>query len=224
MQIWALILIGYLIGAFLLRDNFSDVFFRSDGAWWVAIIAVILIGTAFANAIRNFLSFMSEERHRLLYAVAALFCIGGIEFMNTEYMITFRKQSETAALAISATDAEIQRSWDGHFRAIAQVNGTDVGLLIDTGSSLVLLRHDDALRIGINLEELDYSTPLTTASGRSYVAPIIIETLQVGDVVLTGVRAAVAQRGALHSSLLGMTFLENLEETIIRRDRMILRK
>lgn len=224
MQIWALILIGYLIGAFLLRENFSEVFFRSDGAWWVAIIAVILIGTAFAGAIRNFLSFMSEERHRLLYAVAALFCIGGIEFINTEYMISFRKQSETASLAISATEAEIQRSWDGHFRAIAQVNGTDVGLLIDTGSSLVLLRHDDALRIGINLDALDYSTPLTTASGRSYVAPIILETLQVGDVTLTGVRAAVAQRGALHSSLLGMTFLENLEETIIRRDRMILRK
>lgn len=224
MQIWALILIGYLVGAFLLRENFSAVFFRSDGAWWVAIIAVILIGTAFAGAIRNFLSFMSEERHRLLYAVAALFCIGGIEFINTEYMIGFRKQSETASLAISATEAEIQRSWDGHFRAIAQVNGTDVGLLIDTGSSLVLLRHDDALRIGINLDELDYSTPLTTASGRSYVAPIILETLQVGDVTLTGVRAAVAQRGALHSSLLGMTFLENLEETIIRRDRMILRK
>lgn len=224
MQIWALILIGYLIGAFLLRENFSEVFFRSDGAWWVAIIAVILIGTAFAGAIRNFLSFMSEERHRMLYAVAALFCIGGIEFINTEYMISFRKQSETASLAISATEAEIQRSWDGHFRAIAQVNGTDVGLLIDTGSSLVLLRHDDALRIGIDLDKLDYSTPLTTASGRSYVAPIILETLQVGDVTLTGVRAAVAQRGALHSSLLGMTFLENLEETIIRRDRMILRK
>ncbi len=224
MQIWALILIGYLIGAFLLRENFSEVFFRSDGAWWVAIIAIILIGTAFASAIRNFLSFMSEERHRLLYAVAALFCIGGIEFMNTEYTIGFRKQTETAALAISVKEAEIQRSWDGHFRAIAQVNGTDVGLLIDTGSSLVLLRHDDALRIGIALDELDYSTPLTTASGRSYVAPIIIETLQVGDVTLTGVRAAVAERGALHSSLLGMTFLENLEETIIRRDRMILRK
>lgn len=224
MQVWALILILYFGVAFVVRDNFSDLFFRLDGAWWIAIVALAMIGAAFAGPIRNFLSFMSEDRYRFLYAVAALFCIGGIEMLNKDFMLSRENQAQTAALAISPVETEIQRSWDGHFRAIAQVNGTDVGLLIDTGSSLVLLRNDDAIRIGISIENLDYTTPLTTASGRSYVAPLIIETLTIGDLTITGVKAAVAQPGALHSSLLGMTFLEHLEETVIRRDRLILRK
>ncbi len=104
------------------------------------------------------------------------------------------------------------------------MNGSDVGLMVDTGASLVLLRHDDALRIGIPLDELDYSTPLTTATGKSYVAKFHIADLTIGDVTLHNVKAAVAQEGALHSSLLGMSFLEKLDETVIQKDRMILRK
>ncbi len=223
MQFWAVILIIYFAGAFLLRDNFSEMLFKTDEAWWVALIAIGLIGTAFAGAIRNFLSFLSEERHRLIFAFTALFCIGGIEFLNAQYTHT-ANQNATAALAIVPGEIEIQRSWDGHFRAIAQINQTDVGLLIDTGASLVLLRHDDAVRMNLPMDALDFSTPLTTASGRSFVAPLILDSLSIGNVTVYNVRAAVAQQGALHSSLLGMSFLENLHEAVIQRNRMILRE
>lgn len=221
MQVWALILIAYLVGTFLLRDNFSQVFLTPEGAWWVALISVGLIITAFAGTIRNLMSFLSEDRHKTLFAMMALFCIGGIEYMNT--VITREKPMETAALAIVSAETVINRSWDGHFRAISQINGADIGLLIDTGASLVLLRHDDALRIGLPLDELEYSTPLTTASGKSYVAQVVLESLSVGDVTATNVRAAVARQGALHSSLLGMSFLEQIDETVIQKNRMILR-
>lgn len=126
-------------------------------------------------------------------------------------------------MAITDNEAEIQRSWDGHFRAIAKINNANVGLLIDTGSSLVLLRYDDAERIGFDVENLEFTVPLTTASGKSYVAPIVIESLQIGDVTVENVTAAIAEYGALHSSLLGMSFLEIIGETIIRKDVMILR-
>jgi aspartyl protease family protein len=225
MQIWALILIVYFLGAFLLRDNFSTLFMESGGASWVALIAIGLVATAFAGPIRNLMGSLSEERHRAMFALAALFCIGGIEYINTERAINAERiVAETAAVAVVSPEASINRSWDGHFRAIAQVNGRDVGLMVDTGASLVLLRHDDALRIGIPLDELDYSTPLTTANGKSYVAKFYIADLTIGDVTLHNVRAAVAQEGALHSSLLGMSFLEKLDETVIQKDRMILRE
>lgn len=225
MQVWALILIVYFAGAFLLRDDFSTLFLETGGAWWVALIAIGLVATAFAGAIKNIMGVLSEERHRALYALMALFCIGGVEFFNVERDINSERiTSETAALAVVGIETSINRSWDGHFRTIAQINGSDVGLMVDTGASIVLLRHDDALRIGIPLEQLDYSTPLTTANGKSYVAPFLIEDLTIGKLTLHDVRAAVAQDGALHSSLLGMSFLENLDETVIQKDRMILRK
>ncbi len=225
MQVWALILIIYFLGAFLLRDNFSALFLESGGAWWMALIAVGLVLTAFSGAIRNLMGSLSEERHRSLFAIAALFCIGGIEYINSERAINAERiVAETAAMALISPEVSINRSWDGHFRAIAQINGQDVGLIIDTGASLVLLRYDDALRIGIPMDELDYSTPLTTATGKSYVAKFYIADLTIGDVRLQNIKAAVAQEGVLHSSLLGMSFLEKLDETVIKRNRMILRK
>ena len=225
MKIWALILIIYLAGAFVLRDNFYQIFLQPGGAWWAALLAFGLIVTAFFGTVKNFMGFLSEDRHQMLYAFFALFCIGGIEYLNTENnILTNERTSEIAAMAIVHDEVTINRSWDGHFRAITQVNGTDVGLMVDTGASLVLLRHDDAIRIGLPLNELEYSTPLTTASGKSYVASVVIESLSIGNVTVYDVRAAVAQRGALHSSLLGMSFLENLRETVIRKDKMILRE
>jgi clan AA aspartic protease (TIGR02281 family) len=225
MQVWALILIIYFFSAFLLRENFSALFLETGGAWWVALIAIGLVATAFARPIKNLMGILSEERHRALYALMALFCIGGVEYINVEKVANAeRNATETAALAVVGVETSINRSWDGHFRAIAQINGSDVGLMVDTGASIVLLRHDDALRIGIPLDQLNYSTPLTTANGKSYVAPFVIKNLTIGDLTLQNVRAAVAQEGALHSSLLGMSFLENLNETVIQKDQMILRK
>ena len=55
------------------------------------------------------------------------------------------------------------------------------------------------------------------------VAPVTLETIRIGDVAVENVRAAVAQEGNLHTSLLGMSFLGELEEVSIRRDRMTLR-
>ncbi|MBL4872707.1 MAG: TIGR02281 family clan AA aspartic protease [Rhodobacteraceae bacterium] len=225
MQIWALILIVYFLGAFLLRDNFSDLFLGSGGVWWVALIAIGLVATAFAGAIRNLMGSMSEERHRAMFALAALFCIGIIEFINVERNLrTEQIMAETAALALVNQEVSINRSWDGQFRVIAQVNGRDVGLMVDTGASLVFLRYDDAVRLGIPLDQLDYSTPMTTVNGKSFVAKYNLGELTIGDVTIQNVRAAIAQEGELHSSLLGMSFLEKLEETVIQKDRMILRK
>src|ERR1700752_678171 len=43
----------------------------------------------------------------------------------------------------------LQRSFDGHFYADAQVNGTTVHFLIDTGASGIALSSDDARRAGL---------------------------------------------------------------------------
>ncbi len=96
--------------------------------------------------------------------------------------------------------------------------------MVDTGASLVLLRHDDALRAGVDPDLLDFNIPLTTASGRSFVASYQFSQIRIGGVVVRNVQGAIAEPGALHSSLLGMSFIEQLSEAVIRKDAMILRQ
>lgn len=122
------------------------------------------------------------------------------------------------------SEVMLMRAWDGHFRAVAEMNGQPVGLLVDTGASIVLIRYDDAQRIGIKDHELNFSMPVTTASGRSFVAPVHFDSIIIGGIVVRDVKGAVAQPGELHTSLLGMSFIENLHEAVFRSDRLILRQ
>jgi len=96
-------------------------------------------------------------------------------------------------------------------------------MLVDTGASVILLSHEHAKSIGISVHALDYSVPVITASGRSYVATIVLDDVDVGGVTLHNVEAAVALEGLLDSSLLGMTYLGALKEVVLRGDEMILR-
>ena len=48
-----------------------------------------------------------------------------------------------AAVADAAPSTALPRRWDGHFRAAARVNNGTIDMLVDTGASVVLLRHED---------------------------------------------------------------------------------
>lgn len=120
--------------------------------------------------------------------------------------------------------AELRRGWDGHYRADAEVNGVSLNLMIDTGASMVLIPYEDAVTIGLDPETLDFSVPVTTANGGSAVAPVRLSSIKIGPIAVFDVPAAVAQPGRLKSALLGMSFLDKLDETSFQQDRLILRK
>lgn len=129
----------------------------------------------------------------------------------------------TIAIAREPGEVELRKAWDGHFRAVTRVNGNNVGMLVDTGASIVLLSFEDAEAAGLDPASLAFTQPVTTANGKAFVAPIMLDSVAVGGVGLLRVRAAVAEPGKLHSSLLGMSFLGRLQETSFRRERLILR-
>ncbi len=113
---------------------------------------------------------------------------------------------------------------NGHFNVQASIDGIDLDMLVDTGASLVFLKHDDAIKAGIDVETLVFDTPVLTAAGRSHFAVTQIAELRVNDVIVRNVEAAVGMPGHLHKSLLGMTFLTALSEVKIRGDQMIFTK
>ncbi len=222
MRFLTLILLAYGAGLLIMRVPIDAATTLPGGIIWLDILISILLATAFGLMLAQ----RSQNGSGISNAAAAATTlITGVTILGVIQFASPNRITPIAALAtINAAEARLDRAWDGHFRAIAQIEGVDVGLMVDTGASIVLLRYDDAVRIGIDPKMLDYSVPLTTAGGRTYVAPYRFETIQIGDVIVRNVDGAIAQRRALHSSLLGMSYLEQLSETVIRRDEMIFRQ
>lgn len=131
--------------------------------------------------------------------------------------------SPTTAITNANGEVELRKGQGGHFSARAEVNGTTVPMLIDTGASLVVLSYEDAEAIGLTAQNLAFTRPVTTANGRAFVAYVTLDNVTIGSVSLSNVRGAVAAEGALRTSLLGMSFLGELSETSFRGDRLFLK-
>ena len=118
----------------------------------------------------------------------------------------------------------LHRGWDGHYTALAQVNGVGLKLLIDTGASMVLIPYEQAPSVGIDVETLEFSVPVTTANGRSSVAPVTLKEIRINSIFVRNVRAAVAQPERLRTGLLGISFLDQLSEFTFRGSELTLRQ
>jgi len=111
---------------------------------------------------------------------------------------------------------------DGQFWTDARVDSGIVHFLVDTGASSVALTLEDARKAGIRDRELTYNVPISTAGGRNMAASITIGTLSVGGITLRNVDAIVVPKG-LHVSLLGMTYLGQLQKVEASSDTLTLR-
>ena len=117
----------------------------------------------------------------------------------------------------------VNRRISGEFIVSAKVNNVATQFLFDTGASSVVVRAEDARRIGLNVSGLDYDVNVTTANGSAYAAPVILNDFAVGPIVVHNVRALVARPGALSENLLGMSFLERLKSYSVERGKLVLK-
>ncbi len=116
------------------------------------------------------------------------------------------------------------RGGNGHFVFEGITNGARLRYLFDTGASTVVLRNEDAKKIGINVDKLDYSVPVSTANGRTMSAATTIDALTIGNITQRRVRALVGKPGALQENLLGMSFLSQLRGYAVEGNRLVLRE
>ncbi len=107
-------------------------------------------------------------------------------------------------------EVRIRRHIGGHFLADANVNGTEIRMIVDTGASTVVLTPGDAKTAGVDLASLRYVIPVQTANGMAMAARTRLQSVAIGPLRLTNVVALVARDGALRGSLLGMSYLSRL--------------
>jgi len=131
-------------------------------------------------------------------------------------------QAEAETQSGKSGYAEIRAGRGGHFMTTAHLNGRPVQVMVDTGASVVALSYEDAERAGVFVRPGDFTHRVSTANGFARFAPVVLDTVSIGDIVVRNVQAAVSEPGRLQISLLGMTFLGRLSRTEMRSGVLVL--
>lgn len=123
---------------------------------------------------------------------------------------------------VSSQEIRIPRQPDGHYYLSLNVNGAAIRFMVDTGASQIVLSRSDAQRAGIEVADLAFLGTARTANGTVRTAPVWLQQLTIGPLSFDSIRAVVNE-GALDTSLLGMSFLNQFENIEIRDSELILR-
>jgi aspartyl protease family protein len=213
-------LIWFLAGRFpgaLDSDHEQASLVRAVGI--MVLLAVGLIATPRLNL-------KGTMKYAVIWLLIGLAILTAYTLRDDFMTIGKRLGSEIApSVAVESGSGAItlKRSRDGHFRVSAQVNGTPVQFLIDTGASVVTLSKGDAARAGIDPSKLDYNRQFQTAGGTAWGASVRLERVTLGSIGVNDIKAAVID-STLASSLLGMSFLERLGSYAVEGDTMTMRR
>ncbi len=116
---------------------------------------------------------------------------------------------------------------DRHFRLELSVNGAPVRFILDTGASDITLARADAVRAGLDPDNLPYLGRARTANGQVALARVTLDEVVLAEGGLrirdTNVPAFVSE-GQLDVSLLGMGYLSRYARIAIEGDRLTLQR
>ena len=103
------------------------------------------------------------------------------------------------------------RSEGGHYYPRVTINGTPVRLMADTGATVVALSAEDARKVGIDPQSLQFTHETHTANGSVRSARIMLSEITIEGTVLRNVPASCCVTGI---GLLGMSALERFSFTM----------
>ena len=129
------------------------------------------------------------------------------------------------SLPITQQDGAIAmpRASDGHYYVTAEVNGTEIEFLVDTGASDIVLSRADAARIGFDLDKLAFLGSARTANGVVPIAYGRLKTMRLGHHLDQAVSVSI-NGGEMDKSLLGMSYLGRFGRIEMTQDQLILRR
>ena len=116
---------------------------------------------------------------------------------------------------------ELPRAPDGHYYAMAMVNGTAIRFVVDTGATGVVLRKADAEKAGIDTGSLAYLGEAMTANGPVRLASLRTESFGFSGAELARFRVDVNQ-GQMSQSLMGMSYLQTFSRIEIADGKLVL--
>ena len=182
---------------------------------YLGILGTILIGYLLVS-MRGRINVML--RHAVLWALL-------ITGVAAAYGLWDSMQYSAVAVQSAQGDGVIlRRGFDGQYQLTLELTGPNgqpypVRFIVDTGASDMVLTQADAQKLGFGPESLRYLGTARTANGVTRTAQVTLESVALGSHVSRRVRSLVNE-GDLHSSLLGMGYLERFARIEIMRDRL----
>lgn len=222
------LLLPLLAGCAEIADRSSDVFSGTDGILRI-VYAVLLIALVWGGvSVAQQGGWLKTLRNIGLIFLAFAVLIVGYTFKDDVNGVWSRVKAELLPGSPqnlgNGTVVLRRETRSGQFETTGLVNGIRTNFLVDTGASFVVLPFDDAERIGYTENDLSYVMQVSTANGTTFVAPIRLNAIKVGDIVVNDVRAAVSRPGELDQGLLGMSFLDRLDSYSVSGDVMTLER
>jgi aspartyl protease family protein len=127
-----------------------------------------------------------------------------------------------APVQSGARVVSIGRDHRGHFQAHGKVDGRQVSFMVDTGASVIALTEREADRLGIRPMRGAYTASVSTANGIVRAAPVMLNSVDIGGLVVRDVRALVVPGGSLNENLLGLSYLTRLKRFEYSNNRLML--
>jgi aspartyl protease family protein len=123
-----------------------------------------------------------------------------------------KQKNPNSALAAANVDIDtpvtLKRNRQGHYVASGLVNEQPVVFLLDTGATVISIPENIAERIGL---EKGPTVQVGTANGSIKVYSTILDSVQLGHIILKNVRGHINPYMNGETALLGMSFLKHLE-------------
>jgi aspartyl protease family protein len=184
------------------------------------ILLVVFAGGAFGRRRRASELFGAIGLWVAIFAIAAVSYSYRDELVGIAGRVAGELRPGVAVVDAERGTATFRRGMGGHFEIAATINGHTTPMIFDTGASAVVLTEADAEAAGIDTSRLRYSIPVATANGTGQAARVRLDQIEVGGIVREGVTAFVAERNALETSLLGMTYLETLSRYSVSQNSL----
>ncbi len=231
MAFWLIAVIVAFAGLFIVLES-GIVGLSAVPAWAVAAAVTAILIAVYAAVTRTRGTETTRSGQMALALLAGIIVLGiGAYTLNAQRTLKdLMPGTVMSAPSIYADNKDgphavrLRKREGGQFSARAEVNGTVVDLIVDTGAAAVVLKHADAEKAGIDTSALNFSTPVETANGTAYAAPVRLRSIMIGPVRLEGVEALVAKPGSVNESLLGMSFLRRLRSYELAGDFLTLRQ
>lgn len=210
--VWAVIVVGGVIGLALLSERLSVVD-ETDGQLHLLYL-ILLLTCVGGGVLYRFKTNMRSTLAQLAIWIALFaglilaysykddFAAIGQRFVQT---LNSRGGVVTGTRSVSFSKAD-----SDHYEVTAKLDGVPITFFVDTGATSIVLTPQAAERLGYDLNALNYDIISQTANGLGRSAAIKVNEFVMGPIVMHDLSVHVNLAPMSHS-LLGMEFLSRLK-------------